>query len=344
MSEALQRMIETIMRIVRWIECLFRRTRKTQICDIRFSLQNRYVSAPELETALGKFNITNNAYTLSGSALCAGNNVTIDEFISDTRRNGEPCNIREKLENYLDGHGIDNKTHHLVILDIEPGGQSVEGIKFHPQHLGNFPLSERDPIIEGYKRRISVARSVFQNAKLALYGVVVPHSKGKPDQFDPSIDGSKREGYERAGELGMYDQLDYLVPVLYNNWGTSDVENRHGGHDLDKLHGWIEKSTRQAIEETQRLTRRNETSIPLAPFLGFWVGNPCSKHDTKAILPETVALQFQIVQSYCSVSTIVFWSGPETQEEMRAKPREVIDFHHFFSEVGELPPRGCADI
>lgn len=68
MSKALQKMNVTIMRIVR-IECLFRGIRKTQICDIRFSLQNRYLSAPELETALGKFNMSNNAYIISGNLL-----------------------------------------------------------------------------------------------------------------------------------------------------------------------------------------------------------------------------------------------------------------------------------
>jgi hypothetical protein len=68
----------------------------------------------------------------------------------------------------------------------------------------------------------------------------------------------------------MYDFVDYLVPILYNRFSKGDVDSPA---EKPKLHLWIERSTRQAITSSQKLTRRNGHSIPLAPILTFWVTN-----------------------------------------------------------------------
>jgi hypothetical protein len=137
----------------------------------------------------------------------------------------------------------------------------------------------------------------------------------------------------------MYDFVDYLVPVLYTRFGESDSPG-----DLDKLHGWIEQSARQAITNSQKLTRHKGKTIPLAPLLTFWVANGNSLDNRNVILHQTMGLQLRILRSYCSVEIIVLWSGKETVEEMESDPDfkfETVDISNFLSEVDDLPLSGC---
>lgn len=214
-------------------------------------------------------------------------------------------------------------------------------ISFSPSNLGRYEGDLRDDIIRAYNLRIGVAREVAHKrmltVKFGLFQVIVPNGKGQDnDRFR-----QRMCGYKRAGELGMYDLVDYLVPVLYNGFGREDVKRPDGPYDLARLHGWIEQATRQAIRETQQLTRRNGNTVPLAPSLTFWVGNGNSHHNKKVILPETMRLQLQILQEHCPVEIIVMWSGSETIDEMRDNGLEIMDFTDFLSGVGELPPPGC---
>ncbi len=154
----------------------------------------------------------------------------------------------------------------------------------------------------------------------------------------------RMRGYKRAGELGMYDSLDYLVPVLYNRFGKSDVPLPNDDFDIAKLHGWIKKATRQAITKTQELTRHNGSTIPLAPILTFWVANGNSEHNGKVMLPRSMSLQLRILQEYRAVETIVLWSGKETVEEMESDPDfkfESVDISDFLGRVDGLPFPGC---
>jgi hypothetical protein len=146
-----------------------------------------------------------------------------------------------------------------------------ERIGFPPAGLGRY---EDDPtlqaaLIQAYITRINVAREVLREkwptVKLGLYGVVVPDGKGDEDD----IFQQRMRGYRWARELGMFESVDYLVPVLYNRVGPSDVVLPSGDVDMDRLHRWIGRSTRQAISNSQRLTRHNGRPIQLAPVLTF---------------------------------------------------------------------------
>lgn len=92
-----------------------------------------------------------------------------------------------------------------------------------------------------------------------------------------------------------------------------------------------------AIEESQRLTRRNWQTIPLAPILTFWVAKGDSDDQKEAILPQTMGMQLGILQEYCSVKTIVLWSGPQTVQEMINSGHQVVNFDNFLDVTGELP-------
>jgi hypothetical protein len=234
---------------------------------------------------------------------------------------------------------------HLVVLDMEPRYEytdpndgKVKTKSFSPARLGEYDDLLQEELIKAYIRRIIVARRFVQEnwptVKLGLYQVIRPMNKGERNgEFK-----KRMLGYVRAGQLGMYDFVDYLVPVLYNRFGKSDV---NFPSEKVELHVWIERATRQAITNSQKLTRRNRNSIPLAPFLTFWVSNRRSKHDHKVILPETMSLQLRILQEYSSVEIINLWSGSETIKEMKKTDWQSVDIKNFLRKVDALPLPGC---
>jgi hypothetical protein len=306
--------------------------------DIRFSLQGRYASVLDLSALC----ITNSAVTIHGSALHAGQGITEDEFINEHTE----AELSRQLNSYLDRNIPNPGIKHLFILDMEPGypdpndPTGEKHIQFSPSDLGEYEGDLRDQLIKAYGRRIKVARNVLKKRwpraglEIGLYGVIVPMGKGQEN------DALQRRisAYRRAGKLGMYDFLDYLVPVLYNRFGPSDVSLPD---ELDRLHGWIENATRQALDNSQQLTRRNGKRIPLAPVLTFWVNNGNSAHHKKRILPKTMDLQFRILAEYPSVKITVLWSGSETIEEMEETEYEAIDINDFLGRVDSLPPVDC---
>jgi hypothetical protein len=238
--------------------------------DLRFSLQGRYPSVVDLS----EFGIRNTAVTMHGSALLAGAGINERAFIGSEREA-----IAERLRSYLENTELHPGRNHLIILDMEPNypnpnpdpNDPRERIGFPPAGLGRY---EDDPtlqaaLIQAYITRINVAREVLREKwptiKLGLYGVVVPDGKGEEDdEFQ-----QRMRGYRRARELGMFDSVDYLVPVLYNRVGPSDVVLPSGDVDMDRLHRCIGRATHQAISNSQRLTRHNGRPIPLAPVLTF---------------------------------------------------------------------------
>ncbi len=298
------------------------------VCDIRFSLQSRYATA----TDLSNFGVTNNAVTLSGVALLAPSEITVSEFIAKTA-----AEIRAALANHLASHGIDAHTNHLVVLDMEPEDTSIPK-SFSPASLGLWEGDPRqDQIIAGYERRIAAAREVLRNARLGLYQVIAPLDKGE----DTPGFQQRMRGYRRAGELGMYDRLDYISPVLYVRYKPSDVDPVHG-ITLDTIHAWLEARTRQGLEASLTLTRSNGEHISLAPYLSFWVFNRGgSRDDRRAALPESMRRQLRILQEYCGVNIIVLWAGRETDGGIQAGDSEPLNAHDFLTQVRELPPAGC---
>ena len=319
---------------IRWLRC---RLRGAGTCDLRFTLQGRYPSVVDLSA----FGIQNTAVTIHGSALLAGKGITEDEFIKTVKEEV----IAGALNSYLAKRALTPRRNDLVVLDLEPSypdpNDPEKSINFSPSQLGEYNPLMRDQLIQAYIRRLSVARKVLRrkwpSVKLALYGVIVPDGKGiENDRLE-----KRMQGYRRAGELGMYDYTEYVVPVLYNRFGRRDVPLPNGEFDLAKLHSWIGRATLQAITFSQQLTRRNGSKLPLAPILTFWVSNGNSADNNRLILPETLSLQLRSLQAFCSVEIIVFWSGAETRQEMREGGYESFEFNDFLGRVEGLPPTRC---
>jgi hypothetical protein len=291
-------------------------------CDLRFSLQDEYADV-SLVGKLAKLGVSNRAVTISGRATLSEKDIERKDFID-----AKPEEIRTKLREFLGKYRLP-RDNDLVILDMEPKG-------FAPVRLGDF---ERDrklqrALIAAYGRRIRVARQVLRETKhpglkLGLYQVIVPDGKGH------SIE-QRMSGYRAAGEQGMYDQLDFICPVLYQRFGADDTTP-------GRLRTWLDASSSQAIEKSHTLTRRNHTRIPLVPLLSFWVFNGNSANNRRAVQPESIARQLQIVQDAVGIEAIAFWSGWQTPQEMESdtKPVERICIDAFLDSVGSLPWPGC---
>jgi hypothetical protein len=99
----------------------------------------------------------------------------------------------------------------------------------------------------------------------------------------------------------------------------------------------------QGIVQSLTLTRRNHTRIPLVPPLSFWVFNGNSANDRDAVQAGSIARQLQIVQDAVGIEAIVFWSGWQTKDEMKAAKKSVeeIVIAEFLESVGSLPWPGC---
>jgi hypothetical protein len=213
----------------------------TATCDFRFSLQNRYAET-SLVDELAQFGISNRAVTISGRATRSEKEISRTDFIG-----AKAEEIASKLSDFLQEHELP-RDNDLVILDMEPK-------EIAPRHLGEFENDKKlqRALIAAYRRRIRVARQVMRQTKrrglkLGLYQVIVPDGKGRST---PEFEQRMR-GYREAGEQGMYDQLDFTCPVLYQRFGADDAKP-------ETLRKWTDAASRQGIERSLALTRRNGT-------------------------------------------------------------------------------------
>jgi hypothetical protein len=292
-------------------------------CDLRFSLQNRYVG-DRLAVDLDRSRISSRSVTVSGVALRAGKTVTLEEFVG-----ADVPALRASFTRFLARHELP-RAEDLVVLDLEPSDVA-------PRHLGTFSGREQRDHIAAYRRRVRVARQVLREAglpglRLALYQVIVPDGRGEPTEaFE-----ERMRGYSTAGEQGMYDDLDAICPVLYQRFGPDDADDA-------TLRRWVDAAARQALVGSLSLRRRDGTPIPLAPILSFWVFNGRSRNNRQAVTPESVARQLGVVQQSAGVATIVFWSGWQTRAEMETadEPVEPIGLGGFLDGTAALPWPGC---
>jgi hypothetical protein len=295
----------------------------TATCDLRFSLQNRHAD-DDLVDALAELGISNGAVTLSGRATMSEKDISEEDFVG-----AKPGAIRATLREFLKEHEP-LRAGDLVILDMEPE-------EFAPRLLGEFEGKRQRELIAAYERRIRVAGEVLRGTdppglRIGLYQVIVPDGRGV---LSPGF-ARRLCGYMTAGRQGMYDELDFICPVLYQRFGPEDA-------DTATLRERIAAMSRQGMDGSLALTRTNGEPIPLVPIVSFWVFNGRSENNRDAVRPVSVARQLEIVQASEGVEAILFWSGWQTTDEMEnaEKPVEAIDIEAFLVRTGTLPWPGC---
>ena len=277
---------------------------KVYAADVRLSLHNDYATWPELSTSSPRTlgteqqptlkstntptvsSISNRVWTMGGFALLSSKGDSVEKFLSYSE-----VQIRDQLKSYLKQHSALNpNTDDLIILDMEH--------PIHPKTLGEHSGARQAQIIEAFKMRIKVARQELPHAKLSLYGVIVPNASGDSSR---TKDRTMIQGYTRAGQLGMFDDLDYLSPVLYLRFGPQE-----------KGYNAMEAYMRQGIEASRAIKTSKGTPLPLAPMLNFKISNSNSKAKQQCIPVESIQKQLKIAQEYEYVHTVVLWSSKNT--------------------------------
>ncbi len=251
---------------------------------------------------------TNGAVTVRGSALRAGKKKPIEQFAVES-----PERIEQTFRAFLQAESISPDTDELIILDLEPTESDPSNGSYAPNSFGEWlATSKFQSIVDGYKKRIEVARSVLPHAKLSLYQVAAPDARGqRTERFE-----KRMEGYHQAAQLGMFDALDCISPNLYTRFGDSDRRDARG-ITMDTVHEWIQASTRQGVEASLSLSQTLKNPLELAPFLTFKVFNGSSRHHRKAVLPETLRHQLETIATYQKIYAVVLWAGNEEAETSR---------------------------
>ena len=121
----------------------------------------------------------------------------------------------------------------------------------------------------------------------------------------------------------MYDELDYICPVLYQRFGPDDGT-------AEQVQGWSDTATRQAIDSSLTLTRSDGAVIPLCPVLTFWVANGKSENASRRSRPSPCCGNFGRCAGIARVRWRLSSYGPEAEDmEGATKPRETVDFRDF---------------
>lgn len=196
------------------------------LCRVSYAPQHSYSS---LDLSAERI-ATHDTWYINGDG--GGSSLSIATFIGQTE-----STTRAILEKYVvsgGGKAIIGglQTTNLLILDIEGAvplkklGLWLAASRANPKNTTFID------IVAAYKQRVSVARSLFPRAEIALYG-----SPAQPMSFPGENSTLAVEGYVAAAAEGIFDEVSYLVAVQYFGMNASE-----GGHH-DNVFGDVNKTS-----------------------------------------------------------------------------------------------------
>lgn len=148
-----------------------------------------------------RFGITN-CFESIGIA-CSGDDIDVESYTDEQ--------IRSKFLRFINNNlGVDDPSTFTgaLMLDMEH--------PVHGRHLKNYLDNDIAfaKIVHEWGRRIAIAREVAPNADIGFYGIITPNLGG---DWDGSVQAAIH-----AGELGLYQNLNHMVVVLYSRHGVDD--------------------------------------------------------------------------------------------------------------------------
>jgi hypothetical protein len=230
--------------------------------------------------------------TIGGSAfLSVGTRKTpnLDAFLRKTA-----SDVERQIQNFLDRHRtVSERTTAIVIMDIE---------RPHPRDFHLHPTRVQNRLIAAFATRAAAARVKFPKAKLGFYGTLVPDGRGRAQDRTYK---ARKDALVRAGERGMFDLVDCLIPVAYPRFGPTD-----------RAWDTYEAYTRLAITGSRELAKSDGATLPVVPLLTYSVANGKSAHHEQLLLdlptPDplkaTLGVQMDVMVAE-HVRTAVFWVG-----------------------------------
>lgn len=121
--------------------------------------------------------------------------MTLQDFVGGFNRSFLELLVTRRMVPRIN-HGI-NSTN-VIVLDLEFPFPWV-----HPCEYGTLNQSTLEAVVNATKLRISVIRDLFPRAGLGLYSTA------------GCTDPTAVAGYRKAAQLGLFDGLTHLVPVVY---------------------------------------------------------------------------------------------------------------------------------
>jgi hypothetical protein len=222
-------------------------------------------------------------------------------FLAKTRED-----VVSRLRAFQTAHPeVDPDTDAVIVIDVE---------RPHPRDLHTHSQDDRNRIVDAYRVRIAATREAFPNSKIGLYGTLNPDPRGRAD--DPTY-CARLNALREAGERRLYDDLDYLVPVLYVRFGCDD----EAAGPCDRYWGTLDEYTQLGIDGSRQLKTSDGSSLPLLPLLGFRVYNGNSAFHLELLMnlgvpdPVDATLGKQIsILVESDVEQLSLWTGKDSNE------------------------------
>ncbi len=216
--------------------------------------------------------------------------------------------MQKKFNNNLD-------TNAVVMLDIET--------PMTPSVLGTITdtLLMDSMITYGFKRRIDIARKILPNARLGMYGIIIPYATGV-------IPPGQLKGLLRAKQLGMFDSLDFICPVLYPR--RQSTEDANGGYA---------KAIRNAIVYLADSLNCGKDIVPLLSTIISNNPNNTAFKD-KWLYAERAQQFVDSLQQFPPISAIAYWTlnpyDPDSNQLQWQSRRDSLE-SYFSDSISLLP-------
>ena len=227
------------------------------------------------------------AWFISGSVLGVSQGMTVQDMLEMP-----DDHIRSRLQRYLESHQrLGTGAGLLVVLDME-----------HPVSMQSF-ASLIDPerhdelrrLVESFKRRIMIVRTMLPDAVIGLYGVGTPPARGRMT----SGYAKQIQGLVAAAKMGLLEHVQAVCPAVYSRFGPEDA-----------AYGALSLSGIQAVSACRQIVAASERDIPIVPLLSFTVFNGHSKNNHEPVDLETLARCLTRLAEI-GISGVAFWNaGP----------------------------------
>jgi len=242
-------------------------------CDFRILEQGKFLTPDQFDLVEDQC-MTNNAMSMHSSMIkCKAD--TLEEFLDETENS-----IRNSVINYLSSKGIDASSTDFFLLNCEGPA--------HPRNWGqwNDDLDTQNAIFEATKMRIDIVREELPNALIAIGPSIRGHWKGN------LIDAiaNRIVGVKRAGEYGVFDNLDCLEPRGF----IEDI-------------AYVEPVTRQIMDASYN-NFTNSAGERMSACVTVSYTEDKIVDDVVVLLPPEISIQqLDIIDEYDHVLMINWW-------------------------------------
>ena len=248
-----------------------------------------------------------------------GDTCSVDAFANATEAEVRSCMLAYFTTGV--GKGIDGglNTTNAVILDIEecpdkyipPGAEDRVNLKY----LGLWLAAERarapnsstfQKLVDAYRLRAKVARALLPHADLGFYG-----SPNGPDAFAKENFTLAMEGYVEAARRGIFDDVTFLLPVLY--FGANESSPKHDAK--------VYEFSNQTLAAALRIKDSKAAAIPIFVNTKFTYGSVKPFAASSGwVEPETTRRLVDAWRATPRVARIVYWYYPDSELAQYQQP------------------------